>query len=145
MARKANFDEQRRNIAQLLEDHAHIYQGGESFPDFAEKGPATGEGPPFNAAYVRRRFQGHPEVEEVELRPMVELEAKSHVKLEEALVELRRLAPLLAGAVDDAHFRSTAGQNDMTTVRALAKSGEDLAEKRIGDASAKAERMVAEA
>lgn len=76
---------------------------------------------------------------------MMELGAKSHAKLEEALAKLRWLALLLAGAVDDAHFRSTVGQNDMDTVRALAKSGEDLAEKGIGDAKTKTEGMVAEA
>lgn len=118
-----NFDETRRTIVQLLEDWHHIYQGGESLPDFAELGPPGPEGFPFNAECIRRGFQGHPEINTVAPRRLMRVEAESHEKLEEQLVVLRKVAPKLAGAIDDVHTRSTAGQDDMAWVREKAKKG----------------------
>lgn len=123
MGQGASFDETRRTIIQLLEDHAHIYQGGESLPDFAEKGPPQPGGYSLNAEHIRRHFQGHPEIETVAPRRLMRVEAESHEKLQEQLAVLRKVAPKLAGAIDDIHMRSTAGQKDAQWVREKAANG----------------------
>lgn len=116
---KQSFEELRITVIQLLEDHSQIYQGGESFPDFAELGPATAEGHfPLNASLIRRYFQDHPKEMRVVSRYFLDSEeAKSHLLLEGKLWEMRKQLPDVVGPVDIIHFRSTAGNKDANAIR----------------------------
>lgn len=136
---RPSFHEQRLTIIQLLEDHAHIYQGGESHPDFEEKGPPGPGGNVINAAFTRRNFGTIPDGDDPkdpqskQSEWEKDSEARSHERLWEALQEMRVVAPLLAGSIDDVHFRSTAGQKDGNHVREKAKArgeAEEAAKRR---------------
>lgn len=124
-----SFEQMRLTVMQLLEDHSQIYQGGESFPDFAELGPATAEGHfPLNASLIRRYFQDHPkEMQAISRYFLDSQEAESHLLLEGKLRELRSQLPDVVGPVDAIHFRSTAGNKDAQHVRDLAKESFDAA------------------
>lgn len=114
-----SFEQMRLTVMQLLEDHSQIYQGGESFPDFAELGPATAEGHfPLNATLIRRYFQNHPKEMNAISRYFLDgQEAESHILLEAKLWEMRRALPDVVGPVDVIHFRSTAGNKDAKAIR----------------------------
>lgn len=114
-----SFEQMRLTVMQLLEDHSQIYQGGESFPDFAELGPATAEGHfPLNATLIRRYFQNHPKEMNAISRYFLDgQEAQSHILLEAKLWEMRRELPDVVGPVDVIHFRSTAGNKDAKAIR----------------------------
>lgn len=114
-----SFDQMRLTVMTLLEDHSQIYQGGESFPDFAELGPATAEGHfPLNATLIRRYFQHHPkEMNSISRYFLDSQEAQSHILLEAKLWEMRRELPDVVGPVDIIHFRSTAGTKDAKAIR----------------------------
>lgn len=116
--------EYERIIGRLLRDHSVVYQGGESFIDFSEKGPHRQGGLPLSAAYIRRYFQNRPEEMACIKRYFLdEAEADSHILLEGKIREFRRYDPTMAGAVDDLYFRSTAGHGDEDFVRLLARKG----------------------
>lgn len=110
---KQSSAELKRIIKRLLESLADIYPGGESLPNFEEKGPPGPEGFPLNVSYLLRHFQDHPnELKAIKRRLGDSDEAASHIWLEATMIQLRKKHPCLTRWVDDIHFRSTAGTRD---------------------------------
>ncbi len=109
---KVSFDRQRLNVLQLLRDRANDLTSGSMIKDFAEMGAHQGGGDVFTAEYVKRHFgkpedKTNPDSEYVEV-----LRGVSHVLLEKRLVELGRVAPILAGKVRDLFPREGGGHRD---------------------------------
>lgn len=109
---KVSFDRQRLNVLQLLRDRSNDLTSGSMIKDFAEMGAHQGGGDVFTAEYIKRAFgkpedKANPDSEYVEV-----LRGASHVLLEKRLIELDRVAPILAGKVRDLFPREGGGHRD---------------------------------
>jgi hypothetical protein len=120
-----SFWQQRLTIVRLLKSFSDVWQGGQSFPDFAEMGPQGPEGFPFNAEYIRRFFQDHVERETIRHRPLEDAEAQSHGLVIGALEQLEKDFPQLAGAVYDMFFRCSAGHADYEKLKQDVQTAKD--------------------
>jgi hypothetical protein len=128
---KVPFDEQRRNVVQLLRDRKNDLQGVASFKDFEEMGPQQGGQWPFSAEYVKRAFGTPVDPKDPDSEYVEHPRGASHALMEKRLEQLRAGAWVLWKAVNEVYPRDEGGERDYDRLVELAARGNPDAKRLI--------------